>query len=67
MNCEISLCTRLAKYCIRRIKTGETLHVCSAHDNYVGIENLELLGEDHLTAVAINKSIKAFEGDEAAR
>lgn len=53
-----SLCKRIAKFSIRRIKTGDWLFVCPNHDNFIGVENLMLLGYSKSDAKEINRAVK---------
>jgi hypothetical protein len=52
------LCSRLAKFEIRRIKTAQWLYVCPNHDNFIGVENLVELGVVRNEAIRLNREIK---------
>lgn len=52
------LCGKPGKFSIRRIKTGKWLGVCGSHDNFIGVENLELQGETRANAILINREVK---------
>ena len=45
MNCEVSKCTRDAKYALYRITAADKkwLNVCTEHEQEIGDRNLEIL------------------------
>jgi hypothetical protein len=53
-----SLCKKVARFSIRRIKTSEWLYVCATHDNFVGVENLMALGYNNSDARTLNREVK---------
>lgn len=54
-----SFCSKKAKFSLRRIKTNEWCFTCVSHDNFIGMENLMLLGYSKSDAREINKAVKS--------
>lgn len=57
-----ALCERNSKYQIRRIRSSTWIDVCSVHNTFIGIENLESFGMTHKEARELNKEI--MKGEE---